>query len=290
MNELSFSERGLDLSLETAGFGYIVRTVVRMTLLLGGASNLLFIMEGKIQLVPKDKPALMPFCRPDTNDIGDMFNTDVRVQEGLYKVPWQVLINFIDSIGGVEQVEKILTGELVPELTMPLERNSFGHPIVDIVSSDRTGTEEIAYLRRRGFTLNKNTCAILESDEYDHQHRPFENDRFRLVFMPIPKNISTTSEINAAAERYGYRKILAGSMPRVRETVSALQMEEIGCKRLVGWHEPIIDPDSTLSIRERINYLTIWGDDEWHDGQSLGVSLDHFSGNECSLVLEQPFG
>ncbi|MBU6388718.1 hypothetical protein KGQ72_02515 [Patescibacteria group bacterium] len=134
--------------------------------------------------------------------------------------------------------------ESVPPATF--ERNEHGHMVFTITGLHLTGAEEIERLQSADYRVGDYARQMLTSerdDGYDAKHHLVAGQKYRIVLLP-GKHIArdsnrTTSNLRAEAEKFGYGKPLAGIVPRIRETVSDRQIEEMGFGYIAALHEPI---------------------------------------------------
>ena len=130
------------------------------------------------------------------------------------------------------------------------ERNEHGHIIVTVTGLDLTGAEEIERLEAAGYVLSdyfKSCLLSKKKDSYDKNHRLLNGQSYKLALMPgkeIERDDNRTTDAlrKRGMEKYGYGKPLGGHVPRVRESVSDKQMEEMGgAWYIAGLHDPIED-------------------------------------------------
>lgn len=122
-------------------------------------------------------------------------------------------------------------------------RNQHGHILLSITGIDLTGAEEIHHLTNEGFRVNAYAKSCFQKVEYDKNHRLVKGKQYTIALMPIKEiEVRTTDALRRRGiEKYGYGKPLAGFIPRLRETVSDEQMEEMGFWYIVAPHDPIKD-------------------------------------------------
>ena len=129
------------------------------------------------------------------------------------------------------------------------ERNEHGHIIVTVTGLDLTGVQEIERLEAAGYVLSnwaKSCLLSTKKDSYDKKHRLVANQLYKVALMPgkeIPDANRTTDALRKRGmEKYGYGKPQGGLIPRIRESVSDKQMEEMdGAWYIAGLHDPIED-------------------------------------------------
>jgi hypothetical protein len=158
-----------------------------------------------------------------------------------------------DVARGWEQNGEALTKVLREALCPPSqsERNEHGHIMLTIIGLDFTGEQEVERLEAAGFRVNswaKSCLTSTKKDGYDNNHRLVAGQRYKVALMPtqeIERDSDRTTDAlrKRGIERYGYEKPLAGIVPRIRETVSDKQMEEMGFWYIAAPHEPIKDSD-----------------------------------------------
>ncbi|MEX0916974.1 MAG: hypothetical protein WDZ90_00375 [Candidatus Paceibacterota bacterium] len=129
------------------------------------------------------------------------------------------------------------------------ERNEHGHIVLTFVGLDLTGEQEIERLTSVGFRLSnlaKSCLTSTKKDGYDKNHRLVAGQSYKIALMPT-REIERGSDRTTGAlrkrgiEKYGYEKPLAGIVPRIRETVSDKQMEEMGFWYIAAPHDHIKD-------------------------------------------------
>lgn len=131
---------------------------------------------------------------------------------------------------------------------MILERNEHEHIVFTVTGLELTGAEELERLQSGEYTVSDYAKQMLTStkpDGYDSKHRLPDGKKYEIVLLPskhIIRDLShTTSTLCKEADRFGYNKPRAGIVPRIRESVSDAQMEEIGFMYIAVLHDPIID-------------------------------------------------
>jgi len=139
----------------------------------------------------------------------------------------------------------LLKAGLTPKTAVTFERNEHGHIVFTIIGLDLTGAQEIERLRAayRIGDFAKQLLVSAKPDGYDAKHRLIAGQTYKIVLLPgkyiVSDSDRTTKNLCAAAEKLGYGRPLAGIVPRIRETVSDKQMEEMGFWYIAGLHEPI---------------------------------------------------
>jgi len=136
------------------------------------------------------------------------------------------------------------------------ERNEHGHIIVTVTGLDLTGVQEIERLEAAGYVLSnwaKSCLLSTKKDSYDKKHRLVANQLYKVALMPgkeIPDANRTADALRKRGmEKYGYGKPQGGLIPRIRESVSDKQMEEMdGAWYIAGLHDPIEDSDGNPSV------------------------------------------
>ena len=162
------------------------------------------------------------------------------------------------------------------------ERNEHGHIIVTVTGLDLTGVQEIERLEAAGYVLSnwaKSCLLSTKKDSYDKKHRLVANQLYKVALMPgkeIPDANRTADALRKRGmEKYGYGKPQGGLIPRIRESVSDKQMEEMdGAWYIAGLHDPIEDSDGdpgVLSADRGVGgrRLTAGWDapgNQWYDG------------------------
>jgi hypothetical protein len=133
----------------------------------------------------------------------------------------------------------------LPKKPLPFQKNQNGHYVVILTGASRPGTEEVSYLESRGFVPGDYAKPVLGStgpDSYDAKHRLAEGQIYQVALVPgrdLTVFKRTTQNLQAYGTSFGYGKCLAGMMPRIRETVSDEQMEEMEFWYLAGLHDSI---------------------------------------------------
>jgi hypothetical protein len=125
-------------------------------------------------------------------------------------------------------------------------RNEYGHVIITITGLNLTGADEIKRLEEAGYRVGdyaKSCFASTETDDYDKNHHLVAGQVHKIALIPgkeIARDCDrTTTALRKLGEKYGYGKPLAGHVPRIRESVSDKQMEEMGIWYIASLHEPI---------------------------------------------------
>jgi len=129
------------------------------------------------------------------------------------------------------------------------ERNEHGHVVLTLTGLDLMGVAEIERLEAGSYRVGnyaKSCFLSTREDSYDKHHRLAAGHIYKVALMP-GKEIERDSDRTTAnlrkrgMEHYGYGKPLGGFIPRVRETLSDKQMEELGIWYAVALHDPITD-------------------------------------------------
>lgn len=131
------------------------------------------------------------------------------------------------------------------------ERNEHGHIVFIVTGLALTGVEEIERLESIGYRVSdyaKQCFMSTKSDSYNKKHRLVAGQSYKIALMPgreIEKDSdrTTTNLRKLGMEKYGYGEPLGGHLPRIRETVSDKQMEEMEFQYISTLHEPIKDSD-----------------------------------------------
>jgi hypothetical protein len=154
-----------------------------------------------------------------------------------------------NKLGGLEGARAFLRGEqkLAP---VSFERNEHGHIVLTFDGLDLTGEQEVERLIAAGFRVSdwaKSCLTSKMSDGYDKNHRLIAG-QYQIALMPtreIERDSDRTTDAlrKRGIEKYGYEEPLAGIMPRIRESVSDKQMEEMGFSYIAAPHDPIKDSD-----------------------------------------------
>ena len=166
-------------------------------------------------------------------------------------------------------------------LTQPIGKNQHGHYIITVTGLNLTGAEEETRRKSMGGEVSVYAHQVLTStgpNSYDAKHRLEAGKQYQIAIVPgnlVSKN-RTTRNLQAYGASFGYQNVLAGHMPRIRETVSNKQMEKQmdGIWYIAGLHDTIEDsgggPRVLCSDRfDGVSELDAsWDDpgDEWSDG------------------------
>jgi len=136
------------------------------------------------------------------------------------------------------------------------ERNEHGHVILTFTGLDLTGVAEVKWLEAGDYRVGdyaKSCFLSTRDDSYDLHHRLESGHIYKVALMP-GKEIEHEAERTTAnlrkrgMEQYGYSKPLGGFIPRVRETLSDKQMEELGIWYAAALHDPIADSDGSPRV------------------------------------------
>lgn len=157
-------------------------------------------------------------------------------------------------------------------MTNDFERNEHGHVVITLTGLNLTGEQEIArHLVSPNAKLSKwaRSCLLSKNDDgYDAKHRLVAGQTYRVALMPT-NVIKDDGERPVEALRqyglgnFGYGKGMAGLVPRIRETVSNQQMEDMGFRYIAGLHDPIKDSDGGPSVL----YSDRDGGERWLDAR-----------------------
>lgn len=160
-----------------------------------------------------------------------------------------------NKLGGLEGAHAFLRGEqkLAP---VSFERNEYGHVVLTFDGLALTGEQEVERLIAAGFRVSdwaKSCLLSTKQDGYDKNHRLAPGERYKIALIPTretKRDADRTTEAlrNRGIEKYGYAMPLAGIVPRIRESVSDKQMEDMGFWYIVAPHEPIKDSDGSPCV------------------------------------------
>ena len=164
-------------------------------------------------------------------------------------------------------------------------RNEYGHVIITITGLNLTGADEIKRLEEAGYRVGdyaKSCFASTETDDYDKNHRLVAGQTHKIALV-LGKEIArdcdrTTTALRKLGEKYGYGKPLAGHVPRIRESVSDKQMEEMDIGYIASLHEPIKDSDDYPRV---LNALRLddgrWINAHWDNPYNLWFDFGAFA-------------
>lgn len=134
------------------------------------------------------------------------------------------------------------------ELKNPFEfaRNKHGHYLVRITGFGFSGVEEIARMHTFGISEVPDAFDRLRSRGgrgFNRAHQ-LPSGKYTLVLVPAPELCEHMRRTMAPLGRivrkvYGYRVPLAGVAPRLRETLSVEQLQNLGIKTVYVPHAPI---------------------------------------------------
>jgi hypothetical protein len=168
-----------------------------------------------------------------------------------------------------EQNGEVLTKVLREALCPPsqFECNEHGHVVLTFDGLDLAGEQEIERLIAAGFRVSnwaKSCLTSTKKDGYDKNHHLVVGRQYNIVLMPtreIERDSDRTTDAlrKHGIEKYGYEKPLAGIAPRIRESVSDKQMEEMGFWYIAAPHDPIKDSDGVPFVL----YARRYGGGQW---------------------------
>ncbi|MFT5037064.1 MAG: hypothetical protein ACI9VM_000638 [Candidatus Azotimanducaceae bacterium] len=128
------------------------------------------------------------------------------------------------------------------------ERNKHGHILFTITGLSLAGQQDIERLTDAGFRISdlaKSCLTSTKQDGYDKCHRLEDGREYKIALVPT-KDVGgnrTTAHAREYGTSFGYGRLLAGGVPRIRETVSDEMMEEMGFWYIAALHDPITDSD-----------------------------------------------
>ncbi len=165
------------------------------------------------------------------------------------------------------------------------ERNEHSHAIITITGLDLAGADEIKRLEDAGYRVSdyaKSCFKGTEADDYDKNHRLVAGQVHKIALVPgkeiVRDSSRTTATLRKLGEKYGYGKPLAGHIPRIRESVSDKQMEEMGFWYIASLHEPIKDSDDYPRV---LNALRLddgrWINAHWDNPYNLWFDFGAFA-------------
>jgi hypothetical protein len=134
-------------------------------------------------------------------------------------------------------------------------KNQHGHYIITVTGLNLTGAEEITRCEGMGAEVSVYAHQVLTStgpDSYDAKHRLEAGKEYKIAIVPgklVTKN-RTTRNLQAYGASFCYQNVLAGHMPRVRETITNEQMkkEMDSIWYIAGLHNPIKDFDGNPRV------------------------------------------
>jgi hypothetical protein len=136
---------------------------------------------------------------------------------------------------------------------LPLPKNEHGHYIIEVTGRNLTSEAEIELLTAAGFRIGGYAKSMLTStnpDSYDANHRLEDGKIYKVALVPgreVKENRTTANRL-AYGQSFGYGKPFAGIMPRIRESITDKQMEQMGIWYIVGLHDPIEDSGGYPSV------------------------------------------
>jgi len=163
------------------------------------------------------------------------------------------------------------TAESVVRTAPKFEQNRHGHIVFTLEGLSLYGDQEIERLTTAQFLISPGAKSCLLStaeDSYNQKHR-LQNKQYQVALMPTREIKSCERTIDGMHRRstqlYGYKKPLAGVVPRIREAMSNAQMTEMGFSFIAAPHDLIIDLWGNPCV------LGIWG------GKGRGQCLNIFA-------------
>lgn len=162
------------------------------------------------------------------------------------------------------------------------ERNEHGHIVLTVTGLDLTGEQEIERLEAAGFRISDSASSCLTStkkDGYDKNSRLVTGQRYKVALMPtreIERNADRTTDVlcTRGLERYGYEKPLVGIVPRICESVSDKQMEEMGFWYIAAPHDTIKDSGGGSLV---LNADRVWLYADWDRPGNLWNAFGAFA-------------
>lgn len=145
------------------------------------------------------------------------------------------------------------------EIGLQSERNEHRHVLITFIGTCLTGAQEGVRLASGGYQFSSHAKSCFESrnaDSYDTKHRLVAGQIYTVALVPA-KEISRDCDRSPAnlrkvvMEKYKYGKPLGGHIPRIRETISDKQMEDMGIWEIIGLHDPIKCGNDRLMLRAR---------------------------------------
>ena len=165
------------------------------------------------------------------------------------------------------------------------ERNEHGHVVITITGLDLAGAAEIKRLEDAGYCVGdyaKSCFTSTEADDYDKNHRLVAGKVHKIALVPgkeIARDCDrTTAALRKLGQKYGYGKPRAGHVPRIRESVSDKQMEEMGIGYIASLHEPIKDfGDYPRVLNARRLDGGRWVDAHWDNPYNMWFDFGAFA-------------
>lgn len=161
------------------------------------------------------------------------------------------------------------------------ERNNHDHIVITFDGIDLTGAQEIQRLTAAGFRVSicaESYLTSMNADGYDKSHRLVAGQRYKVALMPTREiwrdSDRTTDALRKRGfERYGYKKPLAGIVPRIRESVSNQNMEDMEFWYIAAPHDTIEDSYSDPDVLQVNRFDSgLWL------GAACGHPKSHWSG------------
>lgn len=154
----------------------------------------------------------------------------------------------------------------VEDVSVEFERNEHDHIVFTVTGLDFTVEQEIKRLAAAGFRMVNLACLrSKKKDGYDKKHRLVANQIYKIALIPareIKSDADRTIDalLTCGIEKYGYKKPLAGIVPRIRETVSDEQMEKMGFWYIIAPHDTIIEDSGGSPV---VLSACRYGDGRW---------------------------
>lgn len=124
------------------------------------------------------------------------------------------------------------------------EHNEHGHIVLAFTGLRLTGVQEYHRLTDSGFGVSDWARSCLLSgkiSDYNKKHQLADGKRYRVALMPtweIKRDSERTTENlhRRGLKHYGYKRPLAGSVPRILDCISGKQMKDIGLRFIAAPH------------------------------------------------------
>jgi hypothetical protein len=146
----------------------------------------------------------------------------------------------INKLGGMEGVEKFLSGDLSVCKPVCLWREQDGAIYFSVTSDGTTGPQLINRLEKKGFWISDHAKSILCSPDF----KPTSGVTYEIVVlkgMLFEDRDRITKKIRAEAERRNFIKPNAEIACFIREKFTNKELDAMGLWRIVVMHEPIKD-------------------------------------------------
>lgn len=156
--------------------------------------------------------------------------------------------------------------------------NKYGHHVITVVGEDFTGGQEVKKIGMIGY-WSRAYLTCRKNNSYNKKHRLISGQEYKVVLVPSTEIHERSNLINYCKINYGYKKPLAGIIPRLREIIS---YEKVAEGPLIALHDPVEGRGcSDLQVFGVCSQRASCGGAGWDTGK---VTIGIYKPSDCTCV------